>query len=740
MKKMHNYLLFHKRRLYQIVIRMKLVCIAILISMFQLQASVNAQDAKIDMQLKDVNLDKVFSVIHEKTGYNFMFNHEDVSVFKVDAKFKNTTVKEILDIVLKDLPLHYRFEDNVVLVYHQEKTTKPQKTLIKGKVTDAKGNPLPGVSVIIKGTTVGISTDNKGLFKIELPEVTEKTALVFSFIGMETKEVKVIEGKEIKVILTEKKEKLEEVVITGYVNIHKESFTGNSVTVSKEELLNSSKTSIIQALQAFDPSFRIEENNDMGSNPNALPEMYIRGRSGIGTKELDEANFSRVAMKSNPNLPTFILDGFEVSIEKVFDYDINRIKNITILKDAAATAMYGSRAANGVVVITSESPKSGELTISYNITGSVVYPDLTDYNLMNAEEKLEAERLAGLYDPSDKGLEFDGLRDYYGKLAQISKGVDTYWLSKPLRTALNHKHSLYIEGGEKSLRFGFDLQYNNDNGVMKESFRDRKGMGFFLDYNHKRLQVRNQISYTDMRSQESPYGVFSQYTDKLPYDEYKDEDGKYLKELKLWQSGNPKENPLYEASLDSYNESSYYEFMDNLNINWYVNDYLQIKGQFSIVLKNTKADEFLDPRSNIKSNKELKDISLKGKLCRDRGDQVRYYGRVFTAYNRKIGGHNFNFNLGLESSYQKSENTTSLFRGFPSGKLSSPNYAKEIVEKPIEYENTTKLLGFISVVNYTFNDIYLFDASCRVDGSSEFGSNNRGLHHSGRGGVGNEYT
>ena len=154
-------------------------------------------------------------------------------------------------------------------------------------------------------------------------------------------------------------------------------------------------------LSTLDPSFKLVENLDMGSNPNYVPEFTIHGG---GNLQSDYEN--------SPNMPTFIMDGFEVSSEKVFDMDPNRIASITILKDAAATAIYGSRAANGVVVIETKAPQMGKLRVSYNFSGDFEIADLSDYNLMNAEEKLEYERLAGLYSHSNVQLG-DELMDRY---------------------------------------------------------------------------------------------------------------------------------------------------------------------------------------------------------------------------------------------------------------------------------------------------------------------------------------
>lgn len=291
--------------------------------------------------------------------------------------------------------------------------------VVKGKVTDVEGHSLPGVNVRVKEVQGGTVCDIDGSFKLSAPR--EDVVLVFSYVGMVTQEVmvKANQKKEIQVRMQENVNEVNEVVVTGFANIRKESFTGNAITVKRDELLKVSKTNVISALQAFDPSFRIAENLAWGSDPNALPEVYVRGKSAFGVKELDMDVTDKSSLKNNPNLPTFIMDGFEISVTKLYDFDPSRIESVTILRDAAATAMYGSRAANGVVVITTVAPKPGKLNVSYSLTGELEAPDLSDYDLMNAAEKLEAERLAGCYDMQE-GMSMNKWvllqKEYTGKL------------------------------------------------------------------------------------------------------------------------------------------------------------------------------------------------------------------------------------------------------------------------------------------------------------------------------------
>ena len=565
---------------------MRLQLLIVFVTLFQLHAETGVAQEKVSISFKDALIEDIIKEVEVQSGYVVVYNNTLLkNMARVTVRLNNVNAKDALNEALKGSGLECKLVEDFLVISKKDGKDEEQKATfrkIKGKVMDEKGLTLPGVTVLIKGTTLGVVTDIDGKFSLEVPKM-DSTILVFSFVGMVSQEYRLSndpknDEKEISIRMKEDVKEMQEVVVTGYANINKESFTGNSVTVKREDLLKVSKTNVLQALQTFDPSFRIQQNNQWGSDPNNVPELYIRGRSGIGVKDLDRKNnLSKSELENNPNLPTFIMDGFEISVEKLYDMDPNRIESITILKDAAASAMYGSRAANGVVVITTVAPVPGKVSVSYSMTGTVTAPDLTDYNLMNAREKLEAEVAAGIYKGENPTAQNKYDVEYNGKLNNIVHGVDTYWLSKPLQTAFNHKHSLYIEGGTNDIRFGLDMLYNNEDGVMKESFRDRMGAGFYIDYRVGSLQVKNYISYNITRSKESPYGTFSDYTSKQPYDMYKDENGNYLKTTQKWhgESDSEVKNPLYEAGLQSFNKTQVDELINNLSANWYVNNYLQ---------------------------------------------------------------------------------------------------------------------------------------------------------------------
>ncbi len=706
------------------------VCLAVCCLSLLTTSAIAQSQPRIDVAFKDASLTEVLNVLKQKTSYEYLYNDEEVKkINAITCTMQQATISEILTACLQGSGFGFKIEDNIIIITPNA-SSQSETVTVTGKVVDDKGKPVAGASVILKGSRVGMATNADGSFSLGVPR---NSVIIISFLGMETQEIAVNAirdlSKEQVFVLQPDATQVEEVVVTGYATIRKKAFTGSSITVSRDELQQVSKTNVLAALQTFDPSFRIVENNALGSDPNAIPELYIRGRSGIGLTELEKEGVSKTELLNNPNLPTFIMDGFQISVQKLYDMDPNRIESITILKDAAATAMYGSRAANGVVVITTVAPQAGKVTVNYNVTGTVTVPDLRDYNLMNAREKLNTELAAGVFtamDESENQFELD--RIYNAKLANVNRGVDTYWLSKPLRTAFNHKHSLYIDGGVDDLRFGVDLSYNNEDGVMKGSKRDRMAAGLYLDYRIKNFQIRNQTSYGITKSEESPYGSFSDYTSLLPYDEYRDENGNYLKALRNWSSSFATydiPNPLYEATLGNYDRSKSYELINNLALNWYINSYWLLKGQFSITKTNGTSENFIDPRSLKNSNIQSTTNLVSGELSTSNSDSFSWDASATLSFNRLINKHNLNFLAGMNATSSNSHTTAMRYLGFPSGELSSPNYAQQMPEKPNVTQGMSRLFGLLGSFNYTYNDIYLADLSVRMDGSSEFGDDKR---------------
>lgn len=601
----------------------------------------------------------------------------------------------------------------------------PQGNYVYGRVIEKLSNePMVGVTIRLDGHSNGVITDINGCYVLTLPE--EGGLVIYSYIGFETRKIKTTSRQKVDVLMVEATESIQEVIVTGYNSIQKESFTGNTTKIEKEDLLRVNPNNLISAIQTFDPSFRIQENLAAGSDPNSLPQFVLRGQTGIGQTTLGQtstSSISREVLSGNSNLPIFILDGFEVDVEKIYDLDMNSIHSINILKDAAATAMYGSRAANGVIVVERRAPEAGKFRVQYSGVLSAELPDLSSYNLMNAREKLETERLAGLYDSNTPEIA-PYTNGYYQRLNNVLTGVDTYWLSQGLRTALNNKHSVFIDGGENDVRWGVELGFRGTEGVMKHSSRKNANAAFYVDYRIGGLQIKNKVTYTYNKSTDVPFNSFSDYSHLLPYMRLYDENGDYVRRLEKFDGASSTQvNPLYEINFyNSFDRSGYNEVTDDLSLNWRITDGLRLRGQFSVLMRNSTGDLYKDPAS---ASYSASTGSINGEKTESTQKRTVIDGSLSLMYNNTFRGHNLN--ICLSSSMRQTQSTASEthYRGFPGGDLVSSNYAAEVYGKPSSSDNTTRLVGALFTSNYTYNNIYLADLIGRIDGSSEFGSDKR---------------
>ena len=599
----------------------------------------------------------------------------------------------------------------------------PHGNYVYGRVIEKLSKePMVGVTIRLDGHSTGVITDINGCYVLTLPE--KGGLVIYSYIGFETRKIKVTSRQKVDVQMVEATESIQEVIVTGYNSIQKESFTGNTTKIEKEDLLKVNPNNLISAIQTFDPSFRIQENLAAGSDPNSLPQFVLRGQTGIGETTLGQtstSSISREVLSGNSNLPIFILDGFEVDVEKIYDLDMNSIHSINILKDAAATA--GSRAANGVIVIERRAPEAGKFRVQYSGVLSAELPDLSSYNLVNAREKLETERLAGLYDSNTPEID-PYTNGYYQRLNNVLTGVDTSWLSQGLRTALNHKHSVFIDGGENDVRWGVELGFRGTEGVMKHSSRKNANAAFYVDYRIGGLQIKNKVTYIYNKSTDVPFNSFSDYSHLLPYMRLYDENGDYVRRLEKFDGASGTQvNPLYEINFyNSFDHSGYDEVTDDLSLNWRITDGLRLRGQFSVLMRNSTGDLYKDPAS---ASYSASTGNINGEKTESTQKRTVIDGSLSLMYNNTFKGHNLNICLSSNMRQTQSTASETRYRGFPGGDLVSSNYAAEVYGKPSSSDNTTRLVGALLTSNYTYNNIYLADLTGRIDGSSEFGSDKR---------------
>ncbi len=598
------------------------------------------------------------------------------------------------------------------------KNETAQQKIVTGKVTDEEGIALEGVSVTTKGSKAGTVTDEKGIYSITVNDNT--SVLVFTRVGYISVEKEVKEHTVIHVVLKHKTDNLDAVVVsTGYFDKTKSSVTGSQVTVKGDDLRKVGSLNFMQALSAFDPSVRMTPNLEFGSDPNRVPEITVRGENGFDLRS--SADDSR----SNPNAPLYLLDGIEVSATRVYDLDMNRIESFVILKDASATSLYGSRGANGVILITTIPPKQGALRVSFNANYMVSIPDLRDYNLMNAKEKLEYERLAGVFTSRTNNREEQIGLDikYNDRLAEVVRGVNTYWLSKPLRTSLNQRYTTFIEGGDRSFRYGINLNYDNDKGVMKGSGRERYGINVSFNYYVKKdFLIRNDLTVNNVEGSNSRYGSFSTYALQNPIERIYDTTGQIIRSFAF----NNAVNPMVNAGLPNKDINRYTEFQDNFNMDWRINKNFRVTGRASLSKKATKTELYLSPNSS--SFDRESDPNKKGSYTIGNRSDLSFDGTVTAAYNNTFADK-ISTNIGIGSNVATTSGIGDGYTatGFLSDNMNFIQYAQQFKEnsKPTGYFDKSRMIGFFANANIGYDSRYYLDLSFRTDGSSRFGKDSR---------------
>lgn len=603
---------------------------------------------------------------------------------------------------------------------------------VTGIVIDEESVPVAGAGVVLKGTTIGVSTEADGTFRLEMESPGPEFVLEFSFIGMKTREVKVKprDGKaDMEVVLEMDQNELDQVVVTGIFNRRKESYTGSAVTMKGEDIKKVSTTNIAKAISVIDPSFRVMDNFEMGSDPNRLPDMRMRGTSTLpgGSSGSGDLVSLQGEYDTYPNQPLLMLDGFEIDVQTMADLDPDRIASITILKDASATAIYGSKASNGVIVIETLAPRPGAINVTYSGSVRVEIPDLSSYNLMNSEEKILVEKLAGLYPESD----LSSLRDYESRLREVRRGVDTYWLSQPLRTAVQHRHAVTLEGGSQALRYKLYAGLNETPGVMKGSKRSTQTASLDLSYRLSKFQLKNSVTVDNAVGTDSPYGSFSQYAMLNPYLRPYDEDGNVNKVMQTWNmlysgSGNTYEiaNPMYNATFHSLDRTTSLTIRELFKLEYRPADAWILQANVSLS-KGISKDEVFRPGYHTAFN-NVTDPTLKGDFSRAQSESFNYAIDFTAMYNKVFREkHYVTANLRYSVDQNQSETYGALVTGFPNDTMDHILFGQKYSENMTGSENTSRSIGGVLTAGYSYMYRYSFDATIRVDGSSQFGRDNR---------------
>jgi TonB-linked SusC/RagA family outer membrane protein len=604
-------------------------------------------------------------------------------------------------------------------------SAKDGDKVVSGVVIDKKTKePMIGVNVAIwkdGEIAVGTSTDFDGAFHLALASSITNFEVKISYMGYKELTFN-SQSHKLESMLIEFEEDantLSDVVVTGFVTKNKETFTGSVTEMSGIELRQVSGTNLIGAISALTPGMAMVQNTSQGSNPNHTPELVLRGMS----------SFSNSGQQVNQ--PTIILDGTEITMQDLYDLDINEVEKITVLKDASATALYGSKAANGVIVITRKPIHESTVRVQYNFTGNVQFPVLRDYNVLNAKEKLEYERLAGLYNAygqisSTTGLplqyEYDEI--YNNRYKLIAAGLNSDWLSQPARTTFSHEHSLRVYGGASNLRYELTGRFGDTKGVMKADYRKRYNLGFKLDYHLGTLVLSNRTTYQEVNTKDTPYGSFSQYVEMNPYDRIYNADGTVNTDL-TWDL----DNPVYEATLGSFSRSATRTLSNSTDLRWDISKMFLVTGHFNVSSDMGSRDIFTSPKSLL--YKKETDLSKKGQYTKGMSNGISYNGNIVGTFNKFFQDESLiSLSSGWEINYGKSNSETIQAIGFFNDHLSYIGNAVSYPasDKPYGSQSETADVGVFVTGNVSWRNRYFADGTWRTTGSSQFGENNRYGH------------
>lgn len=696
--------------------------------------SASSYSQQITLKGENIPFSSVIDAIRKQSGYT-VFGTKKIfeSTRPVTIDVKNMPLQQFLNKVVQGQPITYAIEDKTISLSSAPQAVPKPETLsasqqqnLSGVVRDGDTmEPLLGATIKLKGSSLATTTNAKGYYQISIPQSDKSQVLVFSYVGMKTQEISYAGQQTLNVELKPDNDPMNEIVVTGIYQRKKESFSGSASTYTAKELKMIGNQSILQSLKTLDPSFAIVDNNTFGSDPNRLPDIEVRGKSSvIGlTQEFG----------TNPNQPLFILDGFESTLAVISDFSMDRIESITVLKDAAATAIYGSKAANGVIVVETKRPVAGQLRINYNLNSSVNFADLSDYNLMNAAEKLEYERLTSFYGSLDANGNItseDGEARYFNRMKEVQRGVNTYWANEPLRTSITQRHTLFAEGGDANLRYSASLSYGTNPGVMKGSSRDATNGNIRLLYRKGNISLNNSLSidYVASNRETVPYSSFVRAN---PYHrkynalggvdrimesfQYLDINTFTTKTLNVY-------NPLFDMSNNNVNKASSQGFTNNFEMEWRMLDELRFRTRIGVRQLSERSEIFRSPFNSVFAGT---DVLQQGDYNETNGKQTNYDGDLSLTYGKLFDQkHMVNAVAGFRMDQAGTLSSGYKVQGFVDDEFSNPTFAFGYPEggKAVYQEAQRRSASLFLNTGYAYDNRFLLDATFRSDGSSVYGS------------------
>lgn len=765
--------------------RMFLMKFWLVITLFWLQP-VQAQAGRIVMDLSHKTFSEAVEIFKQQTGTKFLYNQEKIQSQKSGTlQINANNTEDAIAQLLKAFKCTYKLVDGVVVVKNAPQTDNLVKRKITGRVTDKDGNPLPGVSIIRKGTTIGITTDVDGNFTLVLTG-EGPIPLVFSFIGMETKEVICKDDKPIKVVMEETALALDEVVVDGgYQKLPRKDMVGSFTTVKADDIRQSAYTSIDQMLQGRVAGL-VAVNTS--SRVGRAPKLIIRGVSTL-LGNTDPLWVVDGIIQPDP-LPFNATDALTSDLSQMVASQVSwlnpaDIESVTVLKDASATAVYGSKASNGVIVVTTKKGQADRLSVNYSLSMGVRFrPNYDQFDFMNSQERIrfskEAYDAGARYqnEPYPQTCTYEGLmfllnnntinEEYYNQQVSWLETLNTDWFKLLTRNSFNHNHNLSISGGSKKSTYTASFSYNNSKGV--EIGNDTDQFNVRLGFNSE-LTERLRLNMSMNGSIGNSYGFgagispmnYATTTSRALPAYTQDGDLLYYRSLFNYRYSDPRVplgfNILNERD-NSYAKMRNNRFDASLNINYKILPWMsyELVGGISSSMSDSRSyagERTLYVAQNYRGydygTEEVNSEKFKAAV-------LLYGGELYTSDSKSVSynmqhklvfshnfkeGHRLNAMVAAEirsTTYRSGTNTVwgyvpergeKIMMPTPPGKLEP--IGKEVPKddwglleaiyngKWTSTERTDNYFSFFATLAYSFKDKYVLNANVRNDVSNRFG-------------------
>nr|WP_321353901.1 TonB-dependent receptor [uncultured Draconibacterium sp.] len=689
---------------------MRLTIFLVLVSVLASTASVYSQTTKLTVKVKNSRIAEVFDAIEQQSDFYFFYNRDlfdDNQIVSVDMEGK--TVEEILNELFDSKSVTYEVVDSNILIktveekVRESNTTAPQEKPVSGKISDKSGEPLPGVTVVVKGTTNGTITDFDGNYTIT--NVPAGATLQYSFVGMRAQEIVVGDQSVINITMEEETIGLEEVVAVGYGTQSKRVVTGSIQSVDSEELSDMPVTTTAQKLQGKLSGVQISQTSGA---PGEGMKVRVRGQASL-TAGSD---------------PLYVVDGFPINGDISF-LNPNEIESISVLKDASSAALYGSRAANGVVLVTTKHGKPGKTSVSLAANfGFQQVPDEGRPDMMNATEfaTFKKESL------EDLGL---AVPEVWQNPSKYGAGTDFY--DELLRVAPMQDYSLSFSGSGENSSTTAVIGYLNQDGVIKNSEYVRYSLRINSDFKiGEKVKTGFSVAPTYI-NQSGPNtdginwgeGLLANALSTWPIFDPYDNEGNMVPNFFEPTTGTRMSNPLWEVE-QRIRETKTMRLLSSAFAQYEPISDLIIKTSINYQYSNTKFNRITPSTVGATTP------SMPSAVIRKSGYNTWLNENTVT-YKKSFGDHNFNVLGGMTIQKFMMEMDQITYQGFADDRVPTIAAAQDIVRSAHWLTGATtyndiqdwSMMSYLARLNYNYKNRYLLSVAVRSDGSSRFGEDNR---------------